>query len=468
VKSLSIGTVLLTGVLTYTLAAAAYANPADVVDLRVGQHEGNTRVVLDLDRRTGHTVSVSEDGRSLVITLPDAIWKAGSFRRKHAKGLVSGYQYGRDSDGVTQLILTTHEPVSLARQFKLDRGAAKKSIRQRLVFDLSATKPEIIEIAQQKTETLGASLALLTGPGEDVAQLQRRRPTIEPIRQHAMPGRATGQPYYTTVPPRAVAQQMQPPRQTQPMQQQQPLIPPPVQSDEGLRLIPKLEYWWSNPSKRDATTAAHITAATIGHIAFGAALGYKGPTEDYVASLMYATGDGDFTGTSSSGSTGAGDIETTYLDMELDIKNKLVGTPLDLSYGGRWLRESSKANFANTGLTFGATGTNKLETTTDYFIGHVGAEISSPMSSTTNDRLYTNIKLGLGYWFREVGNRRGTAFPDDDDLLAMLDLRVGYEVFGGGNFSGQINYRASFLTLDGLLEDFKILHGPGASFTYKF
>ncbi|MEK9677735.1 MAG: hypothetical protein VW169_05015, partial [Rhodospirillaceae bacterium] len=91
-----------------------------------------------------------------------------------------------------------------------------------------------------------------------------------------------------------------------------------------------------------------------------------------------------------------------------------------------------------------------------------------PMSSTTNDRLYTNIKLGLGYWFREVGNRRGTAFPDDDDLLAMLDLRVGYEVFGGGNFSGQINYRASFLTLDDLLEDFKILHGPGASFAYKF
>lgn len=460
-----IGTAILAGVLTYSPAVPALGKSADVLDLRVGQFEGNTRIVLDLDRRTGHKVSVSEDRRSLVITLPKAIWKAGDFRRKHAKGLVSGYQYGRDSDGVTQLILTTHEPASLARQFKLNRGAAKKSIRQRLVFDLSATKPEVIQVAKQKTETLGASLALLTGPGEEVAQLQRRRPTIEPIRRHTNETRPAGQSYYTTVPPRAVAQQMQP---AQPMQPQQPLIPAPVQSDEGFRLIPKLEYWWRNPSKRDTTTAAHITAATIGHIALGAALGYKGPTEDYVASLMYATGDGDFSGTSSSGSTGAGDIETTYLDMELDIKNKLEGTPLDLSYGGRWLRESSKANFTNTALTFGATSSNKLETTTDYFIGHVGAEISSPMSSTTNDRLYTNIKLGLGYWFREVGNRRGTAFPDDDDLLAMLDLRVGYEVFGGGNFSGQINYRASFLTLDDLLEDFKILHGPGASFAYKF
>ncbi len=461
-----IGTAILAGVLTYSPAAPALGTSADVLDLRVGQHEGNTRIVLDLDQRTGHKVSVSEDGRSLVITLPKAVWKAGDFRRKHAKGLVSGYQYGRDSDGVTQLILTTHEPVSLARQFKMNRGAAKKSIRQRLVFDLSATKPEIIEVAQAKTETLGVSLALLTGPGEEVAQLQRRRPTIEPIRRQE---RSSGKSYYTTVPPRAVAQQMQPAQPMQQMQPQQPLLPPPVQSDEGFRLIPRLEYLWFNPSSRDGSSVSHITSDTIGHLAFGASVGFKGPTEDYVATIMYATGDGEFTGTTSDGQAGFGDVENTFLNMELDIKNKLENTPVSLSYGGSWIRQWLDGEFnGSSGFTFVGTGTNKAETITDYFIGHIGAEISAPLSKTTNDRIYTDIKLGLGYWMDELQDRTNTtASEDQDDFLATLNMAVGYEVFGSGNFSGQVLYRVNLTTLD-MFENFLIAHGPGANFTYKF
>ena len=64
---LFLSSALVLGVHSDAAAASAVVN-----DVRVGEHPGATRVVLDISQRTNATFDVSSDGRTLFICLPGA------------------------------------------------------------------------------------------------------------------------------------------------------------------------------------------------------------------------------------------------------------------------------------------------------------------------------------------------------------------------------------------------------------
>ena len=154
--------------------------------------------------------------------------------------------------------------------------------------------------------------------------------------------------------------------------------------------------------------------------------------------------------------------------MEFLVRNPIQNSPLAVSYGGRWIVEDTKSTFDIATLNFAATGNSELKRSVNYYIGEMGFDASTTMGATGRDRLFTEAKVGLGYWTSEIQDRIGTANPDQEDFLAAMELKLGYEFAGSERWSGQALYRASFLTLDDILEEFTIIHGPSLNFTYRF
>jgi opacity protein-like surface antigen len=112
--------------------STAVAASAVVNDLRVGEHPGATRVVLDISQRTNATFDVSNDGRTLFIVLPDAEWRAGTFAAKHAKGLLTDFKQSTSGNGV-ELSLVLDQPVRIKPPFFV---APEGTQGERVVIDI--------------------------------------------------------------------------------------------------------------------------------------------------------------------------------------------------------------------------------------------------------------------------------------------------------------------------------------------
>ena len=110
----------------------AVAASAVVTDVRVGEHPGATRIVLDVSQRTNATFDVSSDGRTLFVVMPDAEWRAGTFAAKHAKGLLTDFKQSTSGNGV-ELALVLDQPVRIKPPFFV---APEGTQGDRVVIDL--------------------------------------------------------------------------------------------------------------------------------------------------------------------------------------------------------------------------------------------------------------------------------------------------------------------------------------------
>lgn len=66
---------------------------ADVQDVRIGDHPGKTRIVIDLSAKITYKAALQDGNRSLAIQLPDVAWKAKTSWNANGGDLVSGYAY---------------------------------------------------------------------------------------------------------------------------------------------------------------------------------------------------------------------------------------------------------------------------------------------------------------------------------------------------------------------------------------
>jgi opacity protein-like surface antigen len=168
-------------------AGAAAAPLAQVNDLRVGEHPGATRIVLDISEPNEMTFDVSDDGRVVIVGLPGMQWSAGSFSPRHAKGVLRDYRTTAAADG-SRLTLVTTEPVKLKAPFFL--GPEGKQ-GHRVVLDIipdiaapakmampaTAAAPRVPPlpvnqpIAQTAPQALGGTMVL--EPPSDVAMMRR-------------------------------------------------------------------------------------------------------------------------------------------------------------------------------------------------------------------------------------------------------------------------------------------------------
>ena len=127
IAGLFLSSALVLGAHSTAVAASAVVN-----DVRVGEHPGATRVVLDISQRTNATFDVSNDGRTLFIVLPDAEWRAGTFAAKHAKGLLTDFRQSTSGNGV-ELSLVLDQPVRIKPPFFV---APEGTQGERVVIDI--------------------------------------------------------------------------------------------------------------------------------------------------------------------------------------------------------------------------------------------------------------------------------------------------------------------------------------------
>ncbi len=89
----------------------------DVRAIRIGDHIDKTRVVLDVTAKAPFTARLENEGRRLIIELPQYAWKADAEWRARSATLVSGYRY---ADGA--LVLDLLAPVTIRQQVSLPAG----------------------------------------------------------------------------------------------------------------------------------------------------------------------------------------------------------------------------------------------------------------------------------------------------------------------------------------------------------
>ena len=143
--------------------STAVAASAAVQDLRVGEHPGATRIVLDVSQRTDATFDVSSDGRTLFVTMPNADWKAGDFAAKHAKGMLTDFKQSKSSKGL-ELSLVLDQPVRMKPPFFVSPEGTQGD---RVVIDLV---PDTTMAAAAKTPAKAIPSPSPTGVGATFTQ----------------------------------------------------------------------------------------------------------------------------------------------------------------------------------------------------------------------------------------------------------------------------------------------------------
>lgn len=117
-----------------TQASAPVATPPkapSVQAIRIGEHPGMTRVVLDLDGKTSFDIELQKNGRKLAVTLAGVKWDAKPVWAADKGNLVSGYRYEEGG----KLTLDLISPSKILSQ---DVIAGEKGKGFRIVIDLAA------------------------------------------------------------------------------------------------------------------------------------------------------------------------------------------------------------------------------------------------------------------------------------------------------------------------------------------
>jgi len=68
-----------------------------VQDLRIGQHPGKTRIVMDVSGKTSFQARLENGGRRLVVTLPNAVWATNAQMKVSEENIIR--QYRADDKG---------------------------------------------------------------------------------------------------------------------------------------------------------------------------------------------------------------------------------------------------------------------------------------------------------------------------------------------------------------------------------
>jgi N-acetylmuramoyl-L-alanine amidase len=119
-------------------AGATRSEPvAWISDVRLGQHQDHTRVVMRLNKSIDFEVFTLADPYRVVVDFPQIGWRMDPKAASPSLGLVKGYRYGSYKPGTSRMVIDLSGPVVLANKFLLPPDA--KSPEYRLVLDFAPT-----------------------------------------------------------------------------------------------------------------------------------------------------------------------------------------------------------------------------------------------------------------------------------------------------------------------------------------
>jgi N-acetylmuramoyl-L-alanine amidase len=130
-----VGVVVTTLMLICAGTVTQAAGP-EVRDIRIGQHDGSTRFVVELSGKVEPRIFGLADPYRMVIDLPEVNFTLKNERIGTGAGLIDQLRYGLFGPGTSRFVLDLKEPSRIARQFVLKPDGEKT---WRLVVDLEAT-----------------------------------------------------------------------------------------------------------------------------------------------------------------------------------------------------------------------------------------------------------------------------------------------------------------------------------------
>lgn len=104
-----------------------------VTAMRVGEHPGKIRIVLDMRGKTAFTADLDNAEKILVVELPKAAWSAESQKSFPGNPLLSSYRTEATADGGTMLILQLKSASSIGYKASIDNPGGGS----RIVIDLT-------------------------------------------------------------------------------------------------------------------------------------------------------------------------------------------------------------------------------------------------------------------------------------------------------------------------------------------
>lgn len=119
----------------YQQAGTAPSYAAVVSNIRIGEHPGKTRLVLDISNSVPFEISQVDGGRTLVIDLPTAGWNASPMLRGAKSPLVQGFSSQTNGHGGTRLMINLKRSARVLWAEELKPAAGKGP---RIAIDLAA------------------------------------------------------------------------------------------------------------------------------------------------------------------------------------------------------------------------------------------------------------------------------------------------------------------------------------------
>lgn len=108
---------------------------ASVMDIRIGEHPGKTRIVLDVRGKTGFTADLDNQEKILVVELPEAGWSAAAQKTLPSSPLIASYRIEPLDNGGTLLIVQLKKSAAVSYKGAMDDPGKG----QRLIIDLTAS-----------------------------------------------------------------------------------------------------------------------------------------------------------------------------------------------------------------------------------------------------------------------------------------------------------------------------------------
>src|SRR5512135_637879 len=145
-------------VLAIGLCGVGFAtpSPAKVTAVRIGEHPGMTRLVLELTDSVDYRVFMLADPNRVVIDLPEVSWEATPLKEGTYIGLIKGYRYGLFSPGTFRVVLDVGGPVQVQSSRILE---PQEGHGPRLILDL-ATSTQDAFMAEVKKAALAPAASL--------------------------------------------------------------------------------------------------------------------------------------------------------------------------------------------------------------------------------------------------------------------------------------------------------------------
>ena len=116
--------------------------PATISDMRVGNHPDKTRLVFDVSHPTNLAYTVSDNGTSLKLSLPKAVWVGTKDINRIAGGNITKLKSDSNPKS-TNLTITSRHPIRVKNTFFLQPN---KNKGHRIVVDIAKSSLSVTKL----------------------------------------------------------------------------------------------------------------------------------------------------------------------------------------------------------------------------------------------------------------------------------------------------------------------------------